>query len=69
VNTQDVAADKWVAPKLAVKQLSQPSKPSLDRSTLLRQALTPKKLAAPKLTRCSEGLVNVSGRCLPKLKK
>lgn len=70
VNTQDVAADKWVAPKnLDVKQLIQLSKPNLDRSKLLREALTPKKLVAPKLTRCSEGLVSVSGRCLPKLKK
>lgn len=71
VNTQDVGADKWVAPKNTdAKKLVQVSKPLVPLGNLLRKSLAPQpKLTPNKLQRCQEGLVNVSGRCLPKLKK
>ncbi|WP_096329297.1 hypothetical protein [Nannocystis exedens] len=70
VNRQDVVADKWVAPKkLDVKKLTPLIKPTMQRSNALRKLIAPTPVVAAKAARCGEGLVNVSGQCLPKLRK
>jgi hypothetical protein len=70
VNRQDVVADGWVAPKkIDVKKLTPTIKPTMQRSNALRKLITPKSVVAAKASRCGEGLVSVSGQCLPKLKK
>lgn len=71
VNTQDVGADKWVAPKNTdTKKPIQVIRPIVPLGSVLRPSLAPQKKAAPsKPVRCQDGLVSVSGRCLPKLRK
>lgn len=70
VNRQDVVADSWVAPKKTdVKKLTPLIKPTMQRSNALRKLIRPTTAVAAKASRCAEGLVSVTGQCLPKLKK
>lgn len=69
VNTQDLVAEKWTAPKkIDVKKLSQVTRANAQHSSMLKKLIAPKGKIRPKLLKCSTGLVNVSGQCVPKLK-
>lgn len=72
VNTQDVQADKWVAPKVH-DQVIIPKGivASGGYAEIVKKAVvgTPRKLIVPKSLRCNRGLVSVGGECMPQLKR
>lgn len=71
VNTQDLAADAWVAPPAAdVMTIANGVKVALAHRGLVKQVVAPKKkLLLPGKGACARGLEKVGGECLPKLKR
>ena len=80
VNTQDLAADAWVAPKQNDQMvIPRGILPPAAYTNLVKQrtaaarvksaALNPINLNQVNLRTCSRGLVNLGGECLPPLRR
>jgi hypothetical protein len=70
VNTQDLAADAWVAPPAAdAMTIPKGLKPSPAYAGLVKKLTAPRRKLSAQGRTCARGLVSVDGECVPKLKR
>jgi hypothetical protein len=70
VNTQDVAADGWVAPKQTdAIVIPKGIKAAAQYTGMIKKLTTARKMKPMARVMCKGGLVNVENECVPKLKR
>ena len=71
VNTQDVVADGWVAPKQTnVIKIPRGIRMNASYKGLIQKLATSRSALKPRaMVRCNAGLVNLDGECVPRLKR